>query len=158
MLILKTEHTNYLIIISTAFISIYKLVKDNTIKMGWKIMNLRDRDNLRAKDKRPIPKVSFVRRLDCRSCIFLLFTFSLQVNLWRPSPGQRHLGCRTARGSVLSCSVWRCCQLLGWGNRPQWQWHGGQHHQDDQNFHEPGSYNKKRLQKCSYNNIIILYM
>ena len=28
-------------------------------------MNLRDRDNLRAKDKRPVPKVSFVRRLDC---------------------------------------------------------------------------------------------
>ena len=28
-------------------------------------MNLRDRDNLRTKDKRPVPKVSFVRRLDC---------------------------------------------------------------------------------------------
>ena len=28
-------------------------------------MNLQDRDNLRTKDKRPVPKVSFVRRLDC---------------------------------------------------------------------------------------------
>ena len=28
-------------------------------------MNLRDRDNLRTKDKGPVPKVSFVRRLDC---------------------------------------------------------------------------------------------
>ena len=28
-------------------------------------MNLRDRDSLRAKDKRPVPKVSFVWRLDC---------------------------------------------------------------------------------------------
>ena len=33
-------------------------------------MNLRDRDNLRAKDKRPTPKVSFVRRLDCNLIIF----------------------------------------------------------------------------------------
>ena len=29
------------------------------------MMNLQDRDNLRRKDKRPIPKVSFVRRFDC---------------------------------------------------------------------------------------------
>ena len=28
-------------------------------------LNLRDRDNLRTKDRRPIPKVSFVRRFDC---------------------------------------------------------------------------------------------
>ena len=28
-------------------------------------LNLRDRDNLRTKDKRPVPKVSFVRRFDC---------------------------------------------------------------------------------------------
>ena len=28
-------------------------------------MNLRDRDNLQLKDKRPVPKVSFVRRFDC---------------------------------------------------------------------------------------------
>ena len=32
-------------------------------------MNLRDRDNLRAKDKRPVPKVSFVQRLDCNIII-----------------------------------------------------------------------------------------
>ena len=32
-------------------------------------MNLRDRDNLRTKDKGPVPKVSFVRRLDCIQCI-----------------------------------------------------------------------------------------
>ena len=36
-------------------------------------MNLRDRDNLRAKDKRPVPKVSFVRRLDC-----ITFYFAIQ--------------------------------------------------------------------------------
>ena len=29
------------------------------------VMNLRDRDNLRRKDKKPVPKVSFVRRFDC---------------------------------------------------------------------------------------------
>ena len=29
------------------------------------MVNLRDRDNLRRKDKRPVPKVSFVRRFDC---------------------------------------------------------------------------------------------
>ena len=29
------------------------------------MMNLRDRDNLRTKDNRPVPKVSFVRRFDC---------------------------------------------------------------------------------------------
>ena len=28
-------------------------------------LNLQDRDNLRTKDKRPVPKVSFVRRFDC---------------------------------------------------------------------------------------------
>ena len=35
-------------------------------------MNLRDRDNLRAKDKRPVPKVSFFRRLDCTTTVFKL--------------------------------------------------------------------------------------
>ena len=30
-------------------------------------LNLRDRDNLRTRDKRPVPKVSFVRRFDCNS-------------------------------------------------------------------------------------------
>ena len=70
-----------------------------------------------------------------RLCMFLLFTFSLQVNLWMPSPGQQPLGCRTAKGCVPSCSVWRCWHLLEWGNRPQWQWRGGQHHRDDLNFH-----------------------
>ena len=34
-------------------------------------MNLRDRDNLRTKDKRPVPKVSFVRRLDCSNILVL---------------------------------------------------------------------------------------
>ena len=29
------------------------------------MVNLRDRDNLRRKDKRPVPKVSFVWRFDC---------------------------------------------------------------------------------------------
>ena len=35
-------------------------------------MNLRDRDNLRAKDKRPVPKVSFVRRLDCSTLLWIV--------------------------------------------------------------------------------------
>ena len=30
-------------------------------------MNLRDTDNLQAKDKRPVPEVSFVQRFDCIS-------------------------------------------------------------------------------------------
>ena len=30
------------------------------------MVNLRDRDNLRRKDKRPVPKASFVWRFDCR--------------------------------------------------------------------------------------------
>ena len=29
------------------------------------LVNLQDRDNLRTKDNRPVPKVSFVRRFDC---------------------------------------------------------------------------------------------
>ena len=33
-------------------------------------MNLRDRDNLQAKDKRPVPKMSFVRRLNCNEIIY----------------------------------------------------------------------------------------
>ena len=35
------------------------------------MVNLRDRDNLRRKDKRPVPKVSFVRRFDCSQTKFL---------------------------------------------------------------------------------------
>ena len=34
-------------------------------------MNLRDRDNLRTKDKRPAPKVSFLRRFDCIYHLYL---------------------------------------------------------------------------------------
>ena len=41
-------------------------------------MNLRDRDNLRIKDKGPVPKVSFVRRLDC---ICMLYTFRVPLEL-----------------------------------------------------------------------------
>ena len=40
------------------------------------MVNLRDRDNLRRKDKRPVPKVSFVRRFDC---IYISSLPSLQV-------------------------------------------------------------------------------
>ena len=40
-----------------------------TIKiiLWWGCAYLRGRDNLRRKDKRPIPKVSFIRRSDCIS-------------------------------------------------------------------------------------------
>ena len=33
--------------------------------VGSNLINFRDRDNLRTKDNRPVPKVSFVRRFDC---------------------------------------------------------------------------------------------
>ena len=69
MLILKTELTNHLIIISTAIIMHFSAFTNLLRIMGWKIMNLRDRDNLRAKNKSTVPKVSFVRRLDC-TCIW----------------------------------------------------------------------------------------
>ena len=33
--------------------------------MGFQVHFIRDRDNLRTKDKRPVSKMSFVRRFDC---------------------------------------------------------------------------------------------
>ena len=38
-------------------------------------MNLRDRDNLRAKDKRPVPKVSFIQRFDCNIIVVVLIAY-----------------------------------------------------------------------------------
>ena len=37
----------------------------NTIEVNQSVANLRDRANLQTKDKTFIPKVSFLRRLDC---------------------------------------------------------------------------------------------
>ena len=46
-----------------------QFIQSNLNMLEMKItVNLRDRDNLRRKDKRPVPKVSFVRRFNCISC------------------------------------------------------------------------------------------
>ena len=50
--------------ISTPIIYPYILLLKHYLRIIQ--LNLRDRDNLRTKDKRPVPKVSFVRRFDCK--------------------------------------------------------------------------------------------
>ena len=53
------SHSWAFLILSTQLLIILGMIQNlNTV-------NLRDRDNLRRKDKRPVPKVSFVRRFDC---------------------------------------------------------------------------------------------
>ena len=82
-------------------------------------MNLRDRDNLRAKDKRPVPKVSFVRRLDCNNIIILksvrdliqwslrqtlrlLVASSLRSGYYSLGPSGKHVDMRNPNVTKLS--------------------------------------------------------
>ena len=74
-------------------------------------LNLRDRDNLRTKDKRSVLKVSFVRRFDCILQSVLLYTCTN-----RHCSFPCHVNCKTHKLSVAyictfssSWSNFNCC-------------------------------------------------